>query len=413
VRFGVFMEMQHPRPWEQDGEQQLIDECLEQAVLADRLGFDGLWCVEHHFLEEFSHCSAPEVFLSAAAARTERIRIGHGVALLPSGFNQPARVAERIGMLDVISHGRVEFGTGESGSRMELEGYGVDHDTKRAQWTENVEQIANMMSMDPYPGFTGEFFSMPSRNIVPKPVQKPHPPIWVACSNKDTIHLAAQLGLGALAFAFAKPEVAKDWVDDYYATLKAECVPIARTVNPNVLVVTGFGVHRDGDEAVRRFLDGIRFFQFAINHYYRGGLHRPGRTDLWEQYLGKRDELTAWDDDPVLGRHVASSLGAIGNVDLARARVKLFVDTGIDELLFIQQGGKNRHDHVCESMELFAAEIMDEFHEGEEERQQRKMDELAPYIAQAFERKADQRPLRMPDGEVAEVEAISWVKVDG
>ena len=365
-----------------------------------------MWAVEHHFLEEYSHCSAPEVFLSAVAARTQNIRIGHGVCLMPTGYNQPARIAERVGMLDLISHGRLELGTGESNSRMELEGYGIDPASKRAQWTESVEQVANMLAMDPYPGFDGEFFSMPPRNIVPKPVQKPHPPMWVACSNKETIHLAARMGLGALAFTFLRAEEAKKWVDEYYEILRTECVPIGHSVNPNMLLVTGFGVHRDGDEAVRRFLDGIRFFQFALNHYYRAGTHKPGRTDLWQSYLDKRSEVIEWDHDPVLGKNVGPSLGAIGTVDQVRARIKSFADIGIDQLVFIQQGGKNRHDHICESLELFAAEVMDEFHEGEEERQRRKMEELAPYIEEAFKRKADQRPLRQPDDEIEDIETI-------
>jgi alkanesulfonate monooxygenase SsuD/methylene tetrahydromethanopterin reductase-like flavin-dependent oxidoreductase (luciferase family) len=408
MKFGLFMELEYPRPWEPDGEQRLIGEALEQAELAEHLGLDSVWAVEHHFLEEYSHCSAPEVYLSAVAARTKRIRIGHGVCLLPVGYNAPARIAERIGMLDLVSGGRVELGTGESNSRMELEGYGVDVGTKRAQWTEAVEQIANMLAMDPYPGFEGEFFSMPARNVVPKTVQKPHPPMWVACSNKQTIHLAARLGLGALAFTFLKPEDAKKWVDEYYEILKTECVPIAHTINPNILLVTGFGVHHETEVAVDRFLDGIRFFQYGLNHYYRAGVHKPGRTDVWAEFLANREAVLKYDYDPVMGKNVATSIGAIGDVEQVRAWMKGFADIGIDELVFIQQGGKNKHEHICESLELFAAEIMEEFQAGEQERQARKLEELAPYIEQAFERKADKRPLRLPDDEIPEYETIAY-----
>ena len=116
-------------------------------------------------------------------------------------------------------------------------------------WLEAVEQCANMMAMNPYPGFKGEFFEMPCRNIVPKPVQKPHPPLWVACSNRETIKLAARLGIGALTFAFVDPREAKQWVDDYYRIFKKECVPIGHAVNPNIAMVTGFSVHPDAEEA--------------------------------------------------------------------------------------------------------------------------------------------------------------------
>ena len=198
-----------------------------------------MWAVEHHFLEDHALSSAPEVWLAAAAARTERIRIGHGIVCTPPGFAHPARVAERIGTLDQVSGGRVEFGTGESSSRMELEGFGVDVDTKRAAYLEAVEQICNMMVMTPYPGYDGEFFSMPCRNIVPKPAQKPHPPLWVA--GKPDV--AARHGMGCLGFNVVGGHQAKVMVDQYYRTLAEECVPIGHAVNANIAVLATLHCH--------------------------------------------------------------------------------------------------------------------------------------------------------------------------
>ena len=129
-------------------------------------------------------------------------------------------MAERISTLDIVSNGRVDWGTGESNSRSELEGFGVNLDQKRDMWIETVRETAKMMCTSPYPGYEGEFFSMPHRDVVPKPVQKPHPPIWVACSNRDTIRLAGRLGIGALTFAFIDEEEARYWVDDYYTALE-------------------------------------------------------------------------------------------------------------------------------------------------------------------------------------------------
>ena len=146
MKFGIFYEHQLPRPWGEGREVQLFQEALDQVELADRLGIDFAWEVEHHFLEEYSHSSAPEVFLAAASQRSKRIRLGHGIVLCPPGYNHPARVAERIATLDLVSNGRVEFGTGESASRMELEGFGIDPTQKRAMWLEAIEQIALMMT---------------------------------------------------------------------------------------------------------------------------------------------------------------------------------------------------------------------------------------------------------------------------
>src|ERR1043166_818461 len=145
MRFGLFYEHQLPRPWVEGDEEHLLSNALEQIELADRVGFHSAWEVEHHFLEEYSHSSAPEVFLAAASQRTKRIRLGHGIVQLPPGYNHPARVAERIATLDLISHGRVEFGTGESSSQAELGGFGVARDLKRAQWEEALDVSVRLL----------------------------------------------------------------------------------------------------------------------------------------------------------------------------------------------------------------------------------------------------------------------------
>jgi alkanesulfonate monooxygenase SsuD/methylene tetrahydromethanopterin reductase-like flavin-dependent oxidoreductase (luciferase family) len=385
MKFGIFYEHQLPRPWDADAELTLFQDALDQVELADRLGIHHAWEVEHHFLEEYSHSSAPEVFLAAASQRTTRIRLGHGIVLMPPGYNHPARVAERLATLDLVSRGRVDWGTGESASRAELEGYGVNPVERRAMWRETVEQVANMMVMEPYPGFRGQYFSMPTRNVLPKPVQKPHPPIWVACSNRETIHLAAQLGIGALTFAFIDPAEAKQWVDDYYETFKRECVPIGHAVNPNIAMVTGFSCHRDAAEAQRRGADGFRFFQFALAHHYVFGKHTPGRTNLWNAFLKVREQLGT----EVLG----GGAGCIGTPDDLRSTLRTFQDAGVDQTIFIQQGGRNRHEHICEALELFAGAVMPEFHEREAERERRKREELAPYVEVAMARKQRMRPL--------------------
>ena len=125
MKFGLFYEQQLPRPWSANREHELIQDSLTEVELADRLGYDYLWAVEHHFLEEYAHSSAPEVFLAAASQRTKNIRIGHGVMLMVPQINHPARCAERLATLDLVSNGRVEWGTGESGSALELQGFEV------------------------------------------------------------------------------------------------------------------------------------------------------------------------------------------------------------------------------------------------------------------------------------------------
>src|SRR4030081_3631413 len=174
MRFGLFYEHQLPRPWGPDGEHKLLKDALEHVALADKLGIDYVWEVEHHFLEEYSHSSAPEVFLAAASQRTSRIRLGHGIVQLPQAFNHTARVAERIATLDLLSDGRVEFGTGESSSEAELGGFNIDRATKRDQWEEALDAVTRMLVEVPFAGYDGTYLKMPPRNVVPKPFQKPH-----------------------------------------------------------------------------------------------------------------------------------------------------------------------------------------------------------------------------------------------
>jgi alkanesulfonate monooxygenase SsuD/methylene tetrahydromethanopterin reductase-like flavin-dependent oxidoreductase (luciferase family) len=383
MKFGVFYEHQLPKPWRDGDEARLYREALDQVELADKLGFHYAWEVEHHFLDEYSHSSAPEVFLAACSQRTKRLRLGHGIVQMPPGFNHPARVAERLATLDLVSGGRVEWGTGESSAALELEGFHVPLSDKRAMWREATEEAANMLAMTPYPGHAGQYFSMPCRNVLPKPIQKPHPPLWVACSRRETIQLAARSGIGALTFAFVDPAEAGHWVRAYYDTLKRECIPIGHSVNPNVAMVTGFSCHRDRTIALERGLPGFRFFSFALAHHYVFGAHQPGVTDIWQRF----EESAPIGDEEI---------GCIGTPDEIRAKLRTLAAAGVDQVIFIQQAGRNRHEHICESLELFARDVMPEFATDEDAREARKREELAPYVEAAMAAKPSRPPSEIP-----------------
>ncbi len=395
MKFGIFYEHQLPRPWTDGEEQKLFSDALEQVEIADRLGIDFAWEVEHHFLEEYSHSSAPEVFLAACSQRTKNIRLGHGIRQVIPGYNHPARTAEVIATLDLVSNGRVEFGTGESSAELELGGFGVPVEKKRKIFMEAVEHICNMLVMDPYPGYKGQYFEMPCRNIVPKPVQRPHPPLWVACSQRETIRMAARLGIGALTFAFVDPMEATEWVEEYYGIIKSDaCVPIGHSINPNICMVSSFSCHEDREEALRRGLAGFEFFGFALGSLYAFGEHKPGRTNLWQQFQAMKQANQETRD---ITQALSGSRGGIGTPADLREHLLKFEACNVDQVTFIQQAGRNRHEHICESLELFAAEVMPEFKEREEERERRKMEELAPYLEAAMARKIAMEPLADAD----------------
>jgi len=403
MKFGIFYEHQLPRPWKEGDELKLYQDALDQVELADNLGIDFVWEVEHHFLEEYAHSSAPEVFLAACSQRTKNIRLGHGIKLMPPNYNHPARVAEEIASLDLVSNGRVEFGTGESSSLAELGGFKIPVEEKRNQWLEAVEQTCNMMTMEPYPGYEGKYFSMPCRNVLPKPTQKPHPPLWVACSNRETIKLAARLGIGALTFAFVDPEEAKHWVDDYYRILKEECIPIGHTINPNIAMVTSFGCHKNHDEAVKRMKEGFQFFSYGLGHHYIFGINKPGRTNIWKEFQ-KNKIKTEGRSTIELKISPDTEAPGIGTPEELSAYLKKFEKTGVDQVTFIQQGGRNKHEHICEALELFASDVMPEFKEREAKREKEKMEELTPYLKKAMKRKKWMAELK--DDEIPNVEAL-------
>jgi alkanesulfonate monooxygenase SsuD/methylene tetrahydromethanopterin reductase-like flavin-dependent oxidoreductase (luciferase family) len=371
MQFGMFFELQLPRPWAPGSEQRLFNNALEWAELGEQAGIEYAWAQEHHFLEEYSHSTAPEVFLAAVSQRTRHMRIGHGVTLMPPAFNHPARIAERIATLDLVSNGRVEWGTGESSSRIELEGFGVNYVEKRGMWAEAVRETTRMMASEPYAGHRGKYFSMPARNVVPKPVQRPHPPLWVACTNRDTLKLAARLGMGALTFAFMNPGEARYWVKEYYDTFERECQPIGLTVNPNIAMLAGVMVHRDADVALARGVEGQRFFKWALAWYYRFGTHLPGRTDLWEEFRRSPQE-------PMAG------ISALGTAADVRAHFEELEEAGVDQVMLLQQAGTYPHEHVCETLRHLGRDVIPAFRERHEQARAQKHKRLEPAIARAM-----------------------------
>lgn len=406
MRFGIFYEHQLPRPWAPGDEHQLLADALDQIELADRIGIDYAWEVEHHFLEEYSHSSAPEVFLGAASQRTRRIRLGHGIVQAPPPVNHPARIAERIATLDLVSGGRAEFGTGEASSASELGGFGVPRSEKRAMWEEALDVVTRMLTEEPFAGWDGQYVRMPPRNVIPKPLQKPHPPLWVACSRRETIHLAARSGIGALSFSFVEPEDARHWVAEYYDLITSEeCVPRGFSVNPNVAVVVPMMVHPDEETAIERGIDGAHFFGYSLAHFY-AATHVVGAADVWRDFTEHRDEhgfareIVKADKAPLSVRLLQAGMGslrgAIGTPAQVTDLLRRYQEAGVDQVIFVMQSGRNRHEHICESLELFGREILPRFAEGREEAEAAKADRLAGAVEKALARRAPQRSLPAP-----------------
>jgi alkanesulfonate monooxygenase SsuD/methylene tetrahydromethanopterin reductase-like flavin-dependent oxidoreductase (luciferase family) len=313
------------------------------------------------------------VFLGAASQRTKQIRLGHGIIQLTT--NHPARVAEKVACLDLVSNGRVEFGMGEGASITELGPFDREMENKRELWEDGVRCVMPMFKDGGFE-YDGPYFKFPLRNVLPKPVQKPHPPLWVACSQLETIEMAGRRGIGALGFQFLSAEMAHAWVHAYYNSFTKRQEKLADyQANPNIAMVSYF-MCAETDEEARRRADGVTFFQFSLA-YYSSAKNReraaPGTVSLWDEY-------NAWKAANPEAVAKALSGGLIGSPETIRRKLRKFLTSRVDQIILLNQAGNNSHAHICESLQMFASEVMPEFTAMEEEHQEWKRKVLAREI---------------------------------
>lgn len=355
MKFSLFYEMQIADPTP-ESEARLFHDCLEQAVLADQLGYHCIWEVEHHGLREYSHSSAPEIFLSFVAAKTRRIRVGHGVTLLPQRYNHPIRVAERIATLDILSEGRVNWGSGKSSSLVEQDAFETDKRTLHEQWLEAVRMIPKIWSSEVFE-FKGKFFEIPPTQVVPKPVQKPHPPMFAACTKPDSAAFVGSLGMGALNFAIGSDDYLQQKVDEYRAAV-AHAEPAGESVTNHFACTPPALVLDDDREACRHGFRGARFFSESLARYYLGGDRPIGRLPVPRESLPD-DQLAA---AMALRNTPDDSLNVLcGDPVFAREYVQRFVEIGVDELICVMQMGTIPHELVLRSIRTFAEKVMPHF----------------------------------------------------
>jgi alkanesulfonate monooxygenase SsuD/methylene tetrahydromethanopterin reductase-like flavin-dependent oxidoreductase (luciferase family) len=352
VQFSMIFEAQlaHPTP---ERERQVIHDCVEQAVLAEQVGFDRVWAVEHHALKWYAHMSAPEVFLTWVAAKTERIRVGHGVVCMPFQYNHPVRVAERAAMLDVLSNGRLDLGAGRGATLMEMSTMGVDPSRTYAEVEEALRMIGSM-----WRGPDGEEFEWhgellqisPPRTILPRPVQIPHPPLFLACTKNDTVRLAAEYGIGALVLGFAGPDDVRSLRAIYDETIASRSGKrfVSSQVNNHFAALCPTIVLDDRDTAIQVGARGQRFFAEAIAHWYGGGPPPEEDTDPDADELAEisaaADRMVAYLHEARVPVRPASTATfhvdhGYGNWRDAIEYAERLADAGADEIMCLIQMG--------------------------------------------------------------------------
>ena len=391
MKLGLLYEIQRAKTGDAVDENLLYKETLDQCALADEMGFDYVWLVEHHFLTGFSASPSPEVLAGALSQRTKRIRIGFGVCILP--YHHPVRVAERVAMVDQLTNGRVELGTGRSNT-YEQTGMGVDPRVSRDMWEESVTMISKIWQSEEF-SWEGRFWNVPPRRVLPKPYQKPHPPIWLACLQPETFALAAKMGLGVLFSPTYAPAILAEHVRSYRENIR-NAKPVGAFVNEqwanNVFAYCG-----EDD------LDAKELCTRSLKTFF--GPDRPytqGRAGVYEQlladwggvpdhlkadfgrFVGKSDEKQrdaaaeagiSLDSGPVAARaaftrmdaETLSERGVIVAGDPASCikSLKMYEEIGVDQMIMIMQTETIPHEKVMKSIEMFGKYVLPAFQQGE------------------------------------------------
>ena len=356
MKFSLLYEMQIASPTRQS-EAEMFRDCVDQAVLADKLGFSTVWAVEHHGLHEYSHCSAPEIFLSVVAAKTQQIRIGHGVTLTPQRYNHPLRIAERVATLDIYANGRVNWGSGKSGSMTEMGAFEVDRSTLNAEWIEALDMIPRMWQDEVFE-YDGQFFKVPPVHVVPKPVQRPHPPVFGACVRKETVQFMASQGVGALCFATGDEHSLGELVQAYRDSFVDDPSRPYKANNHMALTPQAFCLP-DDREAVKYGYGGLRFFNQTMGVYYFGKNRRVSVPKFVRRTPPTGDEIDAYIAHR--GTPEAAGLPVIGDPAYCREVVARYASTGVDELILLMQVGLAPGEKVLESIKTFGEEVMPHF----------------------------------------------------
>jgi len=374
MEFGVFMGGSvGPRPWDVREPLRLRND-VEIGVAADAAGFDAFWAPEHHSLEEYSHCSSSHLMCLAVGMRTERIRVITGIFNLCPAINHPVRVAEQIAMIDVLTNGRVELGTGRGSGSTEVNTFGIGNEESRDMWEEAIRAIPQMWTQELF-SWQGKHFSVPERVILPRVVQKPHPPLWVTASNPPTVELAARRGIGVAMFNFSDPELLRPNVEIYKnAIAKAE--PVGAFVHDKIMAIAPLLCLPDGDEARALYAQGNASavsphfsIYFDTIPAYAKRLEREKRP-IPQRRL--RELIREAARDPGLRGPVA--MGTItpeflyengicvGNPDDVARIVKRYADIGLDMLVMIPAAGWHiPHERTVESMALAGAKVLPRF----------------------------------------------------
>jgi len=359
MEFGLFNSGYTPRQSFEDVddqwsvEHQRLQNEVSWTVAADKAGFKYSWATEHHYLTEYSHLSANEAFIGYLLAKTEQIHMGSGIFNITPPVCHPARVAEKVAMLDNLSNGRFEFGVGRGSSTTEQRGFGIDDPELTKEMIDEVMPEFKKMWRENAYSFDGKFFKMPPRNVLPKPYSDPHPPMWIAAGNPSTFEKAARMGLGVLCFTMGTPEQLAPLIEVYKKNIeKAE--PAGEYINNNIMVTSQMLCLEDGQKARDISVNMTSRFQNSLVFHYLDTFPQPPGIPQWPALIPEPtpDEMDA---------DIKAGNVCIGTPDEVNKAVKRYADAGADQLVFGMLSTTMPIEIAIEATETFGKHIIPEY----------------------------------------------------
>ena len=362
MKLDLLYEIDVPKPWakphpygQREAEQRAYREAIEQIKLGDKLGFHTTWHVEHHFREGRSHSPAPEVIIGALSQCTEQIRLGFGVTLMPHAFTPPMRVAEKVATADILSGGRVEWGTGRS-TPMEQTAFGVDREASREQWEEAIEAVVGMWESE-YFEYHGKYLDFPRRMVTPKPVQDPHPPCWMAATSEGSSAVAGEKGLGLLSFSILQPIQKMAEHIRLYRAAAAEPKPITRVTTNRVAAYTL--VHCE-ETMAKCEESGI---WDSVWWWYKNIAEFTAEWELPHLTQEERDKVFPYLMQQADGNFDPKSFNdhdmiVVGDPEQCYTKMLKYAELGVDQLICYVQFGYLPHESVMKTIELLGKEVL-------------------------------------------------------
>ena len=367
MRFGLFYTLRFPEPWSQEGEYKCLWETVEQVTYAEEMGFEGLWLTEHHFIPSWSMCAAPEVILGAISQRTSKMRLG--IAVVMSPIHHPLHTAVKIATLDLLSNGRADLGVGRSTTPLQLSPFGVKLEDTRDMVDETLSIIPRMWTEEVF-SHQGKHYIIPPLAVVPKPLQRPHPPLWSACTQEETSRIAGELGVGCLIHGQGGPTKVATYVNTYKEAIK-QAKPVGKFVNDHVVAdiraYCGENDHRAREQGAQWIADDIIPDRNRRAKYWEGVSEADVPPDYLHHFRSAQRRLSTDKSDVTAETLLDRESGyCMGDPDACIEIVERYEAAGVEEvMLSLLVSPNTTHEDAMQTLRLFGKYVVPHFQEKE------------------------------------------------